>query len=71
MNIAFQEQQGLLQGLLQGIPKKLARSISLLPNLHTVQVYFRPEGYHDPTTSPSNSYHSKLVRDCLTGYTYP
>jgi len=76
MNIVFQEQaQGLFQGSLQdspqGILKKLARSISLLPNLHTVQIYFRPKGYYDSTTSSSNSYHSELVRDCLKGYTYP
>ena len=65
MNIVFQEQaqglfQGSLQGSLQGILKKLARSISLLPNLHTVQIYFRPKGYYDSTTSSSNSYHSEL-----------
>jgi len=76
MNIVFQEQahglfQGSLQGSLQGILKKLALSISLLPNLHTVQIYFRPKGYYDSTTSSSNSYHSELVRDCSKEYTYP
>ena len=48
---------------LDGILKKFAHPISLLPNLHTVQIHFKFKGYYD-TASDS------LVRNYLKGYTY-
>jgi len=72
MNIVIQE-----EGPLEGILMKLAHVISMLPNLHTVQIHFKFQGYYDPTTSSNDSciiktsYHSALVRGCLKGYTYP
>jgi len=52
------------QASLDGILKKFAHPISLLPNLHTVQIHFKFKGYYD-TASDS------LVRNYLKGYTYP
>jgi len=69
MNIVVQE-----RGPLKGILRKLANSISLLSNLHTVQIHFRFKDYCDSTMSErprGTSYHSELVRDCLKGYSYP
>ena len=72
MNIVVQE-----QGPLEDILMDLTHSISMLPNLHTIQMHFKFRGYYDPTTSSNGSciiktsYHSALVRRCLGGYTYP
>jgi len=67
MNIVVQEQT---QGSLEGILRKLSHSISLLPNLHTVQMHFKFTDYYHSTLD-GNSYHSELVRDCFKGYTCP
>jgi len=59
MNIAVQEQAPL-----EDILRKFAHSISLLPNLHTVQIHFKFKDCYDTASDT-------LVRNCLKGYTYP
>jgi len=42
----------------------LHHQVSLLPNLHTVQIHFKFKGYYDAKSDA-------LVRNCLKGYIYP